>query len=67
MPEGKEDEWPTIILARLLGDRKMINKQSIVDDDDIERTMKLRAEEMRKNAYVQAMKFDLDELDDDDE
>ena len=27
MPEGKEDEWPTIVLARLLGSKKAINKE----------------------------------------
>ena len=26
MPEGREDEWPTIILARLLGEKDAITE-----------------------------------------
>ncbi len=66
MPEGKEDEWPTIILARLLGDRAMINSSAIIDDDEIERSMKLKAEEMRRNAYMNVF-LDTDDVFSDDE
>jgi hypothetical protein len=65
MPEGKEDEWPTIFLARLLGEKQIISKEVIVDDDDIERTMLAKAEAMRKQAYMTAMldeDFDLEDM-----
>ena len=52
MPEGKEDEWPTIILARLLGEKDAINRELIVDDDGVEMAFKARMEDMRKSAFV---------------
>lgn len=51
-PEGKEDEWPTIRLARLLASKGSINKANIVDDDEIEAREKAKFEQMRKKAYV---------------
>lgn len=52
MPEGKEDEWPTIRLARLLGAKGAINKSAIVDDDEVEANLKAQMLERRKNAFV---------------
>lgn len=52
MPVGKEDEWPTIRLARLLAGKNMLSKDNIVDDDEVERNAKMKMEDMRK-AYVQ--------------
>jgi hypothetical protein len=63
MPEGKEDEWPTIVLSRLLGSKNMIEKSLIVDEDDAERAMKARMEEMRKSAYSRLVSY----ADDDDD
>jgi len=34
--DPKIDEWPTIRLARLLGSHGSINKEAIVDDEDVE-------------------------------
>ena len=52
MPPGKEDEWPTIRLARLLASKNMLSKDNIVDEDEVERSAKMKMEDMRK-AYVQ--------------
>lgn len=66
MPEGKEDEWPTIILARLLGQKNGINKDSIVDDDGVEAAFKEKMENLRKSAFVgnQSLAQIMDEEDD---
>lgn len=66
MPEGKEDEWPTIILARLLGQKNGINKDSIVDDDGVEAAFKEKMENLRKGAFVgnQSLAQIMDEEDD---
>ena len=66
MPEGKEDEWPTIILARLLGQKNGIKKESIVDDDGVEAAFKEKMENLRKKAFVgnQSLAQIIDEEDD---
>lgn len=66
MPEGKEDEWPTIILARLLGQKNGIKKESIVDDDGVEAAFKEKMENLRKKAFVgnQSLAQIMDEEDD---
>lgn len=63
MPPGKEDEWPTITLARLLGAKGIIDNDAIVDDDEIESANKAKIEEMRKQIYSS----DLTLGDDDDD
>mmetsp|Transcript_20340 Transcript_20340/g.20460 ORF Transcript_20340/g.20460 Transcript_20340/m.20460 type:complete len:303 (-) Transcript_20340:39-947(-) len=63
MPEGKEDEWPTIFLARILAANNMINKEAIVDDDGVEAAMKAKMEQMRNQGLVDMMKMDLDDDD----
>lgn len=52
MPPGKEDEWPTIRLARLLASKNMLSKDHIVDDDEVEREARMKMENLRQ-AYVQ--------------
>ena len=52
MPEGKEDEWPTIFLARLLASKKAIHSSLIVDDDEVELKMKAEIENLRRNQFV---------------
>ena len=52
MPEGKEDQWPTIKLARRLGDIRAINAAAIVDDDGVEAALKAKADELRKTIFA---------------
>jgi hypothetical protein len=40
MPEGKEDEWPTITLARLMAKCLIIDTEKIVDEEGIEEAKK---------------------------
>jgi hypothetical protein len=63
MPEGKEDEWPTIKLARILATKGAINSSAIVDDDGIEAAHKARLEEMRKNIYSNTSMLDFEDDD----
>ena len=60
-PEGQEDAWPTIRLARLLAAKGAINKSAIVDDDEIEANLKAKMQDMRRHAFVNT---NLDEDDD---
>jgi hypothetical protein len=64
MPEGQEDSWPTILLARLLASKSGINSQNIVDEEGIEANMKAQMEEMYKKLRSVGMS-NLDDLDDD--
>lgn len=67
MPEGKEDQWPTIKLARRLGEMKAINPAAIVDDDGVEAAMKAKMEEMRKSIFsgIRSAPINLDDDEDD--
>ena len=65
MPEGKEDEWPTIKLARLLGSKDIINKEAIVDDEGIEAAAKAKLDEMRKSILSGYQSGILDDDEDD--
>jgi thiol-disulfide isomerase/thioredoxin len=60
MAEGKEDEWPTILLARLLATKRMIYNSSIVDDDGIEAAMKIRVQQARQKYIHNAISLDDD-------
>jgi len=51
MPEGREDEWPTITLARLLGATGVIDNDKIVDDDGIEAAAKARMDALRGTIF----------------
>jgi hypothetical protein len=73
-PEGKEDEWPTIRLARLMGNCNIINMSKVFDDDGIEAAHQAKLEEMKKSIFsgiradgvnqVEDDDFDLDNIDD---
>jgi len=67
MPDGKEDEWPTIFLARSLAAASMLNNEAIVDDDDVEAALKAKMNDLRKSfvnkATIPESFFDLDEDD----
>ena len=66
MPEGKEDEWSTIKLARLMGAKGIIDNSAIVDDEGIEAAAKARMDELRKQAYSN-IRSQVGALDDDDD
>lgn len=58
MPEGREDEWPTILLSRKLAEAGMINPEAIVDEDgEAEEALK-KLEEMRRVAMLGALDED---------
>ena len=62
MPEGKEDEWPTVLLAGLLAQNGMINPAAIVDEDGALEDMQSKMNEMR----MRAINSNMDEFSDDD-
>lgn len=66
MPAGKEDEFPTIGLSRLLAMKNIIDKANIIDEEENEKMSKAKFEELRMKSYSQMMNFDDDELDLDD-
>lgn len=59
MPEGREDEWSTIALARLLGSKMAIDNEVIVDDEGIEEAKLAKLAEMRRNALTNIYSSDL--------
>ena len=64
MPEGKVDEWPTILLARLLASKRMIFSSSVVDDEGIEAAMKQKLESRKALIHKVDMEDDDFNLDD---
>lgn len=68
MPDGHEDEWPTIRLARYLAVNGMINPELIVDDDAEKQSAEAALDEMRQRSLVgyDDDDFDIDNLSDDD-
>ena len=69
MPEGMEDEWPTIRLSRYLAVSRMINPALIVDDDAEKHAVQATLEERRKQAFVGVVDdddFDINNLSDED-
>lgn len=52
---GHEDEWRTIVLARLLGSKGIINEDNVIDEDQIEEEAKRRHEAMRMQAIRESM------------
>jgi hypothetical protein len=62
LPAGMEDSWPTVKLARLLADKRMLRRDLIVDEDKETQAQAMAA--MRKAMMAQT--FDDDELDLDD-
>lgn len=61
MPEGKADEWPTILLARLLAAKKMIYNSSVVDDEGEEAALKAKMDKARLS-YMQTAHADDDDF-----
>lgn len=59
-PEGREDEWPTVRLARLLADKAMLRRDRIRDEDGELAQQQSKLTELRR-AMMSA------ELDDDDD
>jgi len=64
---GKEDEFPTIVVARLLGSKNAINNEVIVDDDGIEAAMKAKMDQMRKQGYSGLLASNLLSVEDEDD
>jgi hypothetical protein len=62
MPIGKEDEWPTILLARSLVRNGMINESAIVDEEGTVLDMQSKMDEMRRKV----MSSNIDDFSDDD-
>jgi hypothetical protein len=63
LPEGKEDEWQTVRLARLLAAKGIIYKEKIEDEDELAKERALQVESMRKSLMAESMA----NFDDDDE
>lgn len=58
MPEGKEDEWPTVLLARLLAGAGMIDPEVVVDEDGEAEKVQDKLEAMRQAAVISGMDED---------
>lgn len=63
MPEGKEDEWPTVYLANLLADKNMLDRENIVDEDAQLEQQRQRMEAMRLAYMTGAALDDDDDID----
>eukprot|EP01036_Dinobryon_divergens_P031300 gene31301-40672_t len=61
MPEGKEDEWRTVTLAKLLASKKAIKKELIVDEDGEAANFQEKLDALRKNAFVKYSNLDADD------
>ena len=67
MPEGREDEWPTILLANILANNGMIDASNIIDEQSQIQEAHQKMNEMRKNSMKVGSFFDLDlDTDEDD-
>lgn len=60
LPAGKEDEWPTIRLARLLNAKGAINKDTMKDEEEIAKEKSLQMDQMRKALLAESI-LNLDE------
>jgi len=63
MPEGKEDEWATATLAKLLAQKNAINKALVVDEEEVEKQSAIQMENLRKAMIADSLL----NLDDDDD
>ena len=66
LPEGKEDEWPTIRLARLLAEKRAIDKNNIHDEEELAKEKALQMESMRRAMLVESVAGIDDDLDEED-
>lgn len=64
-PEHKQDEWPTIRLARLLAEKGGISAAKVVDDDGVEKNAQKEMENLRSVFVSNATLSMLDDDDDD--
>jgi CheY-specific phosphatase CheX len=62
MPEGKEDEWSTADLARLIGSKGFIKMELIIDTEADKAKKAIQIQES-KNKIMRSMLTDLDDLD----
>lgn len=62
-PVGKEDEWPTITLARLLASKGGIDLTHIIDEEDREKEAKNTMASMRQAMLMAALDENDDDLD----
>ena len=60
---GKEDEWPTVRLARLLASKGILDSANIVDDDGAEREMQAKLADLRKAYVTRSFEDEDDDLD----
>jgi hypothetical protein len=67
LAEGHEDEWPTIRLARLLGNAKIINEDMIRDEDAELANAQARLAELRLKSIQSSDFANFDEDDDFDD
>lgn len=65
MPAGKEDEWPTVTLARLLAAKGIINADNIIDEQEIESSQRAKLEELRRKVIKETTIVSLEDDDDD--
>jgi hypothetical protein len=59
-PEGKEDEWPTVRLAKLLAAKDMLRKDLIVDEERVESTRAQQIQSLRQAMLSSALDEDDD-------
>jgi hypothetical protein len=64
LPEGKEDEWQTVRLGRLLAAKGIIHKEKIEDEEEVAKEKALQVESMRKALMAESM-ANLNDDDDD--
>lgn len=67
LPEGKEDEWSTIQLQRLLASKDAVHAENIVDEDRIVADAQAAMQSMRSTIFSNLMAqddYDLDNLSD---
>lgn len=63
MPAGKEDEWPTVYLAKLLADKGVLDRENVVDEEDLLRKQQARMDAMREAFMRGALMGDEDDED----
>ena len=67
MPAGKEDEWPTIRLARILNAKGAINKNTMKDEDEIAKEKSLQLANMRQALLAESILSLDDDLENEDD